>query len=480
MLVVEGKEYELAPSGPVGSGTTSIATTTPVAEESKKEKPADNIEKKEGKRKNRGIPGTRWSAVLMLLLWGICIVFRQVHSIEWTNTDCEDMIENSGNADDDALFTACASHSAIYRVTTVAVVMLILQTVLTIIWSVDMFDYWWVVKFPVVALFSFALLYPPGVDGFDDTGFMWVARIGGFAFIIFQQLILLDWAYSFNASMLDRAAEAARRVANAASGGSALSQTHLMFLLVFSFTNISAFVTAMGLMFHYFGGRACPDNVTIISISMAAMLVAAIIQLMGTNGSIITTSILSLYVAYLSYTAVSLNPNIQCNSSLASNDSQWTYGLGPVVIGIVLSFISILWVSVVTSRQITNLMSAGPLPFVGLLSVIVGRNSGAESGGITGPDVDFKGKLRTSVMNLNVIYVLIAFYISMIMTNWGTVVLLDDNSKMGSTPSAGSTSMWMQAVGAWIAIALYVVSLLIPSFKTCLPTSVWDLQFNSV
>ncbi len=61
----------------------------------------------------------------------------------------------------------------------------------------------------------------------------------------------------------------------------------------------------------------------------------------------------------------------------------------------------------------------------------------------------------------------------MIMTDWGTITKQADTG----SPTSGKTSMWMQAVGAWVAVGLYILGLIIPSFKI-LPESIWDLKFE--
>ena len=91
-------------------------------------------------------------------------------------------------------------------------------------------------------------------------------------------------------------------------------------------------------------------------------------------------------------------------------------------------------------------------------------------------NVDFKQNLRKSVINLNFIYILLAFNIAMTLTNWGTIAY---NKRNESSLESGSASMWITASAAWICIVLYIFQLLIPSFNI-LPKSVWDLNLRAV
>lgn len=167
----------------------------------------------------------------------------------------------------------------------------------------------------------------------------------------------------------------------------------------------------------------------------------------------------------MTYVAVSLNPDSDCNPSIGQ---QGIYGIGQYVIGIVVSFISILWISAITSRRISSLL--GNYSNLGVLSVVQGKHSKTET---TNAKEELERHAHLAILNLSFVCILICFYISMIMTNWGTIT--KDSETL--SPSSGSTSMWMQAVGAWVAVGLYIVGLIIPHFKL-LPDSIWELQFN--
>lgn len=180
--------------------------------------------------------------------------------------------------------------------------------------------------------------------------FAWFARLGAFVFLILQCILFLDWAYNFNDNMMDTAlsGDLFGRTFDETAGADIAEvrqNTNLLILLVFSLFNICAFIASMGLLYKYFGenSEACADNVTIITISFVGILAACFVQLfLSKHGSILTSSVLALYVTYLTYTSVSLNPRAECNASLANNTDNDTYGVGPLAIGIICSFLSIV------------------------------------------------------------------------------------------------------------------------------------------
>lgn len=96
--------------------------------------------------------------------------------------------------------------------------------------------------------------------------------------------------------------------------------------------------------------------------------------------------------------------------------------------------------------------------------------------GMSGCVLDYKKKLRSSIFFLTVVFVLVGFYVSMVLTNWGNI---PKSSSVSTTPGSGYFCMWIQAVGGWVAIAFYLVALLVEDVKKLLPKSVWDMYPGS-
>ena len=57
------------------------------------------------------------------------------------------------------------------------------------------YDMWWIIKYGVFAGTCVGFFFASG-DVFGTGGYAWFARIGGFFFLIYQQIILVDFAYS--------------------------------------------------------------------------------------------------------------------------------------------------------------------------------------------------------------------------------------------------------------------------------------------
>lgn len=426
----------------------------------------------QGEEHEVGLRGTRGSIGLMLLFWILTAVFRVV-------PEATDFAQSYSKIECDADVN-CVRNSIIYRVSIAVIITLVIQALGAWLWSTAAFDHFFLIKYAITALVAFALIYPENLV-FDNEAFCWCARVGGFIMLCLMALVFLDWAYRFNEKVVSKAmsagtigAAATRTFENTIGSDvkAARQSCSLAMLVIFSSLSFGVLIVTMSLLYTYFGGDNCPENVTIITISFVGALVTFAVQLfISSNGSILTSAVIGLYVSYLTFCSVSLNPREECNSSLANNSDGY-YGIGPMIIGLILSFVSIFFIAAFTSRSIVKFL-ATDLPLKNLLSVVVfGSNSGVAYS-ITGTVLDFDSKLKSILVWFTFTYSCMTLYISMVMTNWGTSA---NESEIVSSVAAGNTAMFMNAAGAWVTLSFYLVALLVPRWSDCFPSSVWDLK----
>jgi hypothetical protein len=210
-------------------------------------------------------------------------------SLHWTAVGCD--IDNN----DDTLEERCIEHGVVNRVASVFVFFFAIQGLVSIFF-VKFFDNFWIFKVLGVLGLSLVLLIA-NTDFFDNEGYQYIARIGGFIFIIFLQILLLDFCYYWKKGFIDKSSTSGRLTSEAAGDCmSALNNVWLCALLVCSIVYILIFVVAMSLLFAYFAKEGCDDNKTIITISLVMMLAALVIQVVfSKNGSIVASGILSCY-----------------------------------------------------------------------------------------------------------------------------------------------------------------------------------------
>jgi hypothetical protein len=339
---------------------------------------------------------------------------------------------------------------------------------------------YWGLKFGAYLLLVIGTMFMPA-STFDERGYLQIARIGSTAFIIIQQIILIDLAYDWNDSWVKNADDAEKEEPE--SGGFWLKA-----LLAISASIFIASYTILGLLFHFFAG--CSTNNWFLSITLIFTLIATALQLTGDEGSILTSAIMTAYAVFLAYSAVSANPNEECNPQLGQNNALAT------CVGMFFVMASMAWTcfSYTRSSMLGSAEGAGgrgsasnekPLmntdeespKLQNVKGVVTGGGEAKEYGTSTTDterDVQAKSAEAASAegedagemeagevgqpWKLNLVLILLSCWFAMVLTSWGTV---KDNGS-AANPSAGETSMWMMMTAQWIALSLYSWTLVAP------------------
>ena len=69
------------------------------------------------------------------------------------------------------------------------------------------------------------------------------------------------------------------------------------------------------------------------------------------------------------------------------------------------------------------------------------------------------GTLNSLLVQVSGVFLLVSGYYAMVLTNWAT----EQSNSSIETPRTGTATMWIQAAGIWIAIAIYMWSLFAPT-----------------
>lgn len=306
-------------------------------------------------------------------------------------------------------------------------------------------------------LFLIAVLVTIFLSNALFTGFfLWLARIGATLFVLLQQIILIDVAYNWNEDWVDRADQADRLIYGS---GSVWYRAIVAVCVLFYATTL----VTVGLLYHYFSG--CAENTWIITLTLLGIVALTATQLSGTEGSLLTSSIMSLYAIFLAYSMVSKNPNATCNPQLGSND---VYG---IVIGLSLTAVSLAWtgwswtaqerlnVDAVQSTRTVNSSSNANLD-VPFLDPGDAPTSGVVMDAAE-QDEDGEGSADSEVWKLNMVMALISCWVAMILTGWGALTSDSDEPNIAN-PTAGRFNMAMIGISQWCAILLYIWTLIAP------------------
>merc|ERR1712107_343722 len=120
-------------------------------------------------------------------------------------------------------------------------------------------------------------------------------------------------------------------------------------------------------------GGGCAGNTWVITLTLGLIAITAI-QLSGTEGSLLTSGVISLYAMYLCFSIVSKNPKGECNPQLGKND---VWG---ITIGLLLTTVSLIWTGWSWSAQ-TRLTSDSVQSAKAVDPIDAAANSGGGGGG---------------------------------------------------------------------------------------------------
>jgi hypothetical protein len=230
-------------------------------------------------------------------------------------------------------------------------------------------------------------------------------------------------------------------------------------------------VTGIGLLYEYFGD--CSENTWIITLTLLGVVALTGIQLSGTEGSLLTSSVMSLYAVYLAYSMVSKNPNASCNPQLGGNDF-WG-----IAIGLTLTALSLAWTgwSWTAEERLNAQGVQSAKPMVRQSSSSNSNNGNANldvpfldpddqpTSGVVMESDEFMSSSSPSygrdIWKLNIVMALISCFVAMTLTGFGSIGALDE-SENAANPTVGRFNMATIGVSQWLAILLYVWTLLAP------------------
>ena len=333
-------------------------------------------------------------------------------------------------------------------------------------------DSYWGSKFLGWVVLLVVSVFVPN-EVFDDHGYLWVARVGGFVFVVLQQVLLIDLAYYMNDSLVTLAdsGEVSEWCGMPSPLVALIAAAAALFLVA---------VVGVGLLFAYFG-TDCTSPDTILGLTVALCVVATACQLfISKDSNLLTSATVSAYLVYLAASALTANPVPSCNP-FYSNTSDWL----SIVVGLAFTIAALVYTIYSASNNVQHLGGgrgdAGKASDNGpggamMNKILTGQLEGSAapadksygSNGAAGdeerpaapPDEpDGPPKTPAEVASFNLVMALMACNIAMVLTNWGSIT----KSGSAASPSSGQVAMWMQAAAQWTAGLLYVWTCVAPT-----------------
>uniref|UniRef100_F7DKS9 Serine incorporator 3 n=1 Tax=Equus caballus TaxID=9796 RepID=F7DKS9_HORSE len=333
----------------------------------------------------------------------------------------------------------------------------------------------WFFKIAAIVGIMVGSFYIPG--GHFTTAWFAIGMGGAFFFILIQLVLLVDFAHSWNESWVNRMEEGNPRFWYAAL----LSLTSCFYILSIVF---------VGLLYTYYTRPdGCTENKFFISINLILCVVVSIISIHPKvqehqpRSGLLQSSIITLYTMYLTWSAMSNEPDRSCNPTLWSIITHMTAptlapgnSTAPVptstppsksghfldtdnFIGLIVFVLCLLYSSIRNS----NNSQVSKLTLSGSDSVILGdattSGAGDEEDGQPRRVVDNeKEGVQYSYSFFHFMLCLASLYIMMTLTSCPDAKFQSMTSKW--------PAVWVKISSSWVCLLLYVWTLVAPLVLT--------------
>lgn len=355
---------------------------------------------------------------------------------------------------------SCRGAAMVYRISFCTTIVF---AALAIITKIDprIHDDHWGTKFTAFFLLLVASIFTPNDLFF---GFVWVARLGAFVFVILQQVLLIDLAYYVNDTLVTEA--------NAGTSYEFCGlATPLVALLVMSFALFSIAIAGVALLFVYFGTDCESPNV-IMSLTVIGIVVATLCQLFSVDSNLLASSFVAVYCTYLAGSALAANPVANCNPFYSSS-SDWlsiALGLGFTVLALGFTIFSASSnIKYLKDGRGDGTRAADNAPGGAMMNkILTGQldtmdsNDGTPQINPENPpaldDDEPEPKTGAEVCSFNLVLVFMSMFVAMALTSWGATT----RSGRATNPTSGKVAMWMQAASQWTCLLLYTWTCVAP------------------
>ncbi|XP_060760781.1 serine incorporator 2 [Neoarius graeffei] len=323
----------------------------------------------------------------------------------------------------------------------------------------------WFFKFLILVGITVGAFFIP--DGTFNTVWYYFGAVGSFIFIVMQLILLMDFAHTWNQTWVENAENGNRKCWFTA-------------LLSFTFIFYAGAFAAMVLFYVYYTQPDdCTEHKVFISLNFLFCIIVSVVSILPKvqeaqpSSGLLQSSLISLYTMYLTWSAMSNNPNRKCNPSLLQlvthnptttvapvptippGQVQWWDAQG--IVGLVIFLFCTLYASIRSSNnsQVNKLMQTEDRQELALDKV-----AEVEEDGVRRAVDDEEDKVTYSYSFFHFCLILASLYIMMTLTNW-----YQPNSDYQSMQST-MPAVWVKISSSWLALALYLWTLVAPLILT--------------
>nr|CAG4638491.1 EOG090X07ET [Cyclestheria hislopi] len=317
----------------------------------------------------------------------------------------------------------------------------------------------WAIKYLVlIGTIIGAFFIPEDQYGTFGTTWMYFGLIGGFLFILIQLVLVVDFAHSWAESWVDKYEENN-------------SKTWYCALIFFTFLHYALCITAVALFFVYYTtADGCSLHKFFISFNLILCIIVSAVAILPKvqeyqpRSGLLQSSVVSLYALYLTWSAMSNQPDPQCKPNFSSiingtpSTAQKPSFDAQSIVGLIIWFGCVLYSSIRTASngQTERLIGSDK---------VLAKEDNGSSGGADVHEAEAGGtkvwdneadSVAYSWSFFHVMFALATLYVMMTLTNW-----YKPTSDL-STLSDNEASVWVKIISSWICLGLYLWSLVAP------------------
>ncbi|XP_053575687.1 serine incorporator 3 [Bombina bombina] len=329
--------------------------------------------------------------------------------------------------------------------------------------------FWFFKLLAIVGIMVGAFYIP---EGPFTRAWFWIGTSGAFCFIIIQLVLLIDFAHSRNESWVEKMEEGNSKCWYAVL----LSVTSIAYILSATFIVL--------LYIFYTKSEGCTENKVFISLNMIFCIILSVISILPKvqefqpRSGLLQSSFITLYTVYLTWSAMSNEPDRTCNPSLMAIISKITsptitpanvstvldtppppkslqWWDAQSIIGLILFVLCLLYSSIRTSTnsQMSKLTLSGNDTV--MLDDTTG-NSDLEDGEVRRVVDNEKDGVQYSYSFFHFMMCLASLYIMMTLSNWYSP---DADFK---TMTSKWPAVWVKISSSWVCLLLYLWTMVAP------------------
>jgi hypothetical protein len=277
------------------------------------------------------------------------------------------------------------------------------------------------------------------------VGYRDAARVLSLLFLLILLVILIDWGYTVNETLIAWDDDSDYEGACGWRMG----------IVVLGLGMYAASLTGWVLLYVYYGHPECPLQQTLISLTLllSLALTAVSCSKIAPHGTLLVSGIVTLYTTYLCWSALAESTDTTCNPFPPAECSSWDMIFGGLVMALCILFSA-------------NSASSAELK---MDSVIHGDPQGTSATSdlekplddSANPSSDEEDEVHAEAhWHYHGMMAMAALYMAMLLTEWSDVAAdaPPDDFKAGRNPE----SLWIKIASQWVCLAIYAWSLLAP------------------